>query len=634
MSKKSITYFLSASLLLSSLLFVKQEKTLALSPWLKKISPQEVGNTLRQLGRELDKKRPGKDLLDPEKAAFEVRYCLFKGGCDLSSPKVQNIVRQELENCFVEGGCDVSDPNVQKIISEKAAAFEKLADESQEYFLALYKTAVSFTDKTFFNNLIARNFGHVTNRSKLQAELEAKGIVIYGKEMDHAEYIKASKAAAESIVVENPEPLVKYFNELAEENVKTFNQNAERAALKAPEIMKQKYGSQLLPIVESRKQYTDPLFISNTLAAYVLRRETPKVPNLKVNLSELSIKVGVLTYHREEKFISERITTPNTHQPYFLITLPESMVDVEESITNNTLPGKEIIGANALIGSLEDVVSAKFCNNHNLSQNKSFKKLLALQIADPDIIKTIEKERRICKNLKEEQQLFSFVDQGYSERDQPSATWQYSTLVYDDIRFGGQGKFVVDPSPKQGSNVQLTTSKGQVSNFQIQSITSENILVKQTISPNNHYFIKLFKSGRVEYFLGENLISNPVFTSWGEGKWDAPPTPSVCSTQYNPAAYRPGTPNWTGQVGKIVFNNGTPNPLTVKLYHPDAPGSVFNSWVVKPNDNIYLGDANYGMDWGIQVNDSPVCIVGKVSAWNTLYDEKVFQSGFPFDIHN
>ena len=109
---------------------------------------------------------------------------------------------------------------------------------------------------------------------------------------------------------------------------------------------------------------------------------------------------------------------------------------------------------------------------------------------------------------------------------------------------------------------------------------------------------------------------------------------SVCSPTYDPRPYRPGTSGWTGRVGRIAFNNGTNSPVTVTLYHPDAPNRAFKSWTVQPGKNLFLGEDNYGMEWGIQADSSPICIVGKVSAWTQFSGQFIFQSGFPFREHN
>jgi len=103
-------------------------------------------------------------------------------------------------------------------------------------------------------------------------------------------------------------------------------------------------------------------------------------------------------------------------------------------------------------------------------------------------------------------------------------------------------------------------------------------------------------------------------------------TAAACSSTYDPRPYRPGTSGWTGRIGKLAFNNGIGSAVKVTLYHPDAPDRAFNSWVVQPGQNLFFGEENYGMDWGIQVDGSPICIVGLVSDWNFFNGSQIFQT--------
>jgi len=86
----------------------------------------------------------------------------------------------------------------------------------------------------------------------------------------------------------------------------------------------------------------------------------------------------------------------------------------------------------------------------------------------------------------------------------------------------------------------------------------------------------------------------------------------ACSPNYNPNGYRPGQTGWTGKVAKLAFNNSTNSPVNVTLYHPDSK-APFKSWNIASGKNIFLDRNNYGMDWGIQVDNSEICIVGRVS---------------------
>lgn len=112
-----------------------------------------------------------------------------------------------------------------------------------------------------------------------------------------------------------------------------------------------------------------------------------------------------------------------------------------------------------------------------------------------------------------------------------------------------------------------------------------------------------------------------IFQTWPEkllsepGATPTPPAPA-CSIIYDPTPYRPGTPGWNGRIGKVAFYNGKDVPVKVALYHPDAPDSPFGLWDVQPKSNLYLGEHNYGMDWGIKVDEGNTCIVGTVSDWD------------------
>lgn len=96
-----------------------------------------------------------------------------------------------------------------------------------------------------------------------------------------------------------------------------------------------------------------------------------------------------------------------------------------------------------------------------------------------------------------------------------------------------------------------------------------------------------------------------------------------CATTYDPSGYRPGTSQWDGHIGKIAFFNSTSSKVRVTLYHPDAPAWSFATWDFSAGVNAWLyynnQPVNIGMDWGIQVNNSPICIVKTVSGWNTSY---------------
>ncbi|EDN68871.1 conserved hypothetical protein, secreted [Beggiatoa sp. PS] len=94
----------------------------------------------------------------------------------------------------------------------------------------------------------------------------------------------------------------------------------------------------------------------------------------------------------------------------------------------------------------------------------------------------------------------------------------------------------------------------------------------------------------------------------------------VCSFNYNPSNYRPGTPEWDGHSGPIAFNNPTSSTVRVTLYHPDMPYWPYWAQDIPARRNywVFYG-ISISMDWGIKVNGSPICIVKTVSDWKSFY---------------
>lgn len=88
-----------------------------------------------------------------------------------------------------------------------------------------------------------------------------------------------------------------------------------------------------------------------------------------------------------------------------------------------------------------------------------------------------------------------------------------------------------------------------------------------------------------------------------------------CSDGYDPRPYRPGARGWTEQIGRIQVRNPYSTPVRVTLYHPDDPSRQFRSWNIQPGATVLLGEDNYGMDWGVQINESSkICILGLAAA--------------------
>lgn len=106
------------------------------------------------------------------------------------------------------------------------------------------------------------------------------------------------------------------------------------------------------------------------------------------------------------------------------------------------------------------------------------------------------------------------------------------------------------------------------------------------------------------------------------------------------AAYEPGTQSqrisdglFDGRVGPVKVVNNTENATVISLYHPDAPKRVFKYWYAEPGKSYLLGTDNYSSDWGIQMDDGPICIVGRVASWDgatfTTFPSRLFIADAP-----
>jgi hypothetical protein len=100
---------------------------------------------------------------------------------------------------------------------------------------------------------------------------------------------------------------------------------------------------------------------------------------------------------------------------------------------------------------------------------------------------------------------------------------------------------------------------------------------------------------------------------------------TVTATLANPCwSYSP--PAFKGRVGQIAFWNNSASRVTVKLYHPAAPETVFGTYLIDPNANWYLSQLVFGDDWGIQVNGSCIHSVGSVSDWKFFEGRYIHQT--------
>ncbi|XGV99160.1 MAG: hypothetical protein ACAF41_09510 [Leptolyngbya sp. BL-A-14] len=101
------------------------------------------------------------------------------------------------------------------------------------------------------------------------------------------------------------------------------------------------------------------------------------------------------------------------------------------------------------------------------------------------------------------------------------------------------------------------------------------------------------------------------------------------------ARYSPGTQQQRlqaglldGRVGQIKVVNNTETAAIISLYHPDAPKQVFKYWYAEPGQSYLLGIDNYSGDWGIQIDEGPICFVGRVATWDgrmfTTFPSRLF----------
>jgi hypothetical protein len=93
---------------------------------------------------------------------------------------------------------------------------------------------------------------------------------------------------------------------------------------------------------------------------------------------------------------------------------------------------------------------------------------------------------------------------------------------------------------------------------------------------------------------------------------------SACSPIYAPGSYQQRVDSglFNGRVGRVRLVNNTDYSVVITLYHPDAPHQEFGFWVIEPRQSSFLDQNYYGSDWGIQLDEGEICIIGQVSNWN------------------
>ena len=109
----------------------------------------------------------------------------------------------------------------------------------------------------------------------------------------------------------------------------------------------------------------------------------------------------------------------------------------------------------------------------------------------------------------------------------------------------------------------------------------------------------------------------------------------TCAALYEPGAplQRSQSGLFDGRVGPIKVTNNTETATVISLYHPDAPKRIFKYWYAEPGQSYLLGADNYSSDWGIQVDEGPICFVGRVASWDgrmfTTFPSRLFITDAP-----
>ncbi|MBW4659758.1 MAG: AAA-like domain-containing protein [Drouetiella hepatica Uher 2000/2452] len=84
------------------------------------------------------------------------------------------------------------------------------------------------------------------------------------------------------------------------------------------------------------------------------------------------------------------------------------------------------------------------------------------------------------------------------------------------------------------------------------------------------------------------------------------------------------------RVGRIWLENQSNQVITIKLYHPDLPGEAWGEFLVEPKATwLYPFEEDapvFGSDWGIQVDSSKICILGRVGEWSLLNSRHIFKT--------
>ncbi|MBW4472845.1 MAG: hypothetical protein KME45_21085 [Stenomitos rutilans HA7619-LM2] len=109
----------------------------------------------------------------------------------------------------------------------------------------------------------------------------------------------------------------------------------------------------------------------------------------------------------------------------------------------------------------------------------------------------------------------------------------------------------------------------------------------------------------------------------------------TCNSSYSPGTIQQRTKVGLldSRVGPIKLVNNTATATIISLYHPDAPKRIFKYWYAEPGQSYLLGTDSYSSDWGIQVDEGPICIVGRVATWDghtfTTFPSRLYIADVP-----
>jgi len=137
-----------------------------------------------------------------------------------------------------------------------------------------------------------------TNRAEVQTRIcGAGGTVVFGKELDHAEYLKIAGALATAIATETPAPVVAYFQEFAAESTRALATGLKQALI-------------LMALRNPGKVFRDGKWeVTGGFATY----EHWKAIGIEVP-DRVEIKGFNVTVRKRMEWA--KVQLPNTHQPW------------------------------------------------------------------------------------------------------------------------------------------------------------------------------------------------------------------------------------------------------------------------------------------------------------------------------